>query len=204
MDRIKRLSMEILEEHKDEFGTDFAENKKILDGISIVRSKGLKNELAGFITKFIKRELREKKEKEEQLQKEAQVTKESDESVETIEVSSEPSQTTESSEVIVEDESVMKPEPRVPVWVQSTGQHWIDGAVSDREFTDALGFLVNERIIDVEVAPPLEEIDDLVDEEPQVPTSTEWWINGDVPEDQFLEGIKWMIEHQLIRGLGSN
>ena len=98
MDRIKRLSMEILEEHKDKFGTDFGENKKILDGISIVRSKGLKNELAGFITKFIKRELREKKEKEEQLQKEAQVTKESDETVETIEVSSEPSQTTEPSE----------------------------------------------------------------------------------------------------------
>ena len=58
--------MEILDVHKDQFGTDFLENKKILDSVSIVRSKGLKNELAGYITKFIKREIREKQEKEKQ------------------------------------------------------------------------------------------------------------------------------------------
>ena len=73
MDRIKRLSMEILDENKDRFGTDFLENKKILDEISIVRSKGLKNELAGFITKFIKREIRDQAEK---LRKEKESLKE--------------------------------------------------------------------------------------------------------------------------------
>ena len=72
MDRIKRLSMEILEDYKDKFGTDFVENKKILEDISIVRSKELKNELAGFITKFIKREIRDKDEK---LAKEAEIAK---------------------------------------------------------------------------------------------------------------------------------
>ena len=70
MDRIKRISMEILEEHKEKFGVDFDENKKTLDNISIIRSKELKNELAGFITKFIKHELREIKENEE-LEKQA-------------------------------------------------------------------------------------------------------------------------------------
>ena len=73
VDRIKRLSMEILDGNKDRFGTDFGENKKILEEISIVRSKGLKNELAGFITKFIKREIREQ---EEKLQKEKESQKE--------------------------------------------------------------------------------------------------------------------------------
>ena len=68
MDRIKKLSMEILETNKEKFGTDFRENKKILDDIAIVRSKGLKNELAGFITRFIKREIRQN---EEKLAKEA-------------------------------------------------------------------------------------------------------------------------------------
>ena len=70
MDRIKRISLEILEVDREKFGTDFRENKKILDTISIIRSKGLKNELAGYITKFIKREIREK---EEQLEKEKQM-----------------------------------------------------------------------------------------------------------------------------------
>ena len=73
MDRIKKLSIEILETNKEKFSTDFRENKKILDDIAIIRSKGLKNELAGFITRFIKREIRQN---EEKSAKEAQSIKE--------------------------------------------------------------------------------------------------------------------------------
>lgn len=57
--------MEIMDQHKSDFGIDFTDNKKALDKVSIIRSKGLKNEIAGFITKFIKHEIREQKEKEE-------------------------------------------------------------------------------------------------------------------------------------------
>jgi len=67
VDRIKRLSYEVLDEHKSKFGEDFAENKKALDQISIVRSKGLKNEISGYITKFIKKEIREEKAKQARI-----------------------------------------------------------------------------------------------------------------------------------------
>jgi small subunit ribosomal protein S17e len=56
--------------HKSKFGTDFAQNKKVLDDVAIVRSKGLKNEIAGYITTFIKREIEEQKEKEAQAMQE--------------------------------------------------------------------------------------------------------------------------------------
>lgn len=56
MDRIKRLSMQVLDQHKEKFTVDFADNKKILDQLAVVRSKGLKNEMAGYITKLLKRE----------------------------------------------------------------------------------------------------------------------------------------------------
>ena len=46
----------------------FADNKKILDQISIIRSKGLKNEMAGYITKFIKKEIRDEKVKQAQIE----------------------------------------------------------------------------------------------------------------------------------------
>lgn len=59
MDRIKRLSYEVLEKYKSRFGENFTDNKKSLDEIAIVRSKGLKNEVAGYITNFIKKENRE-------------------------------------------------------------------------------------------------------------------------------------------------
>ena len=67
MNRIKRLSFEVLEDHKSEFGEDFAENKKALNQISIIRSKSLKNEITGHITRLIKKENREAKSKQERI-----------------------------------------------------------------------------------------------------------------------------------------
>ena len=52
--------MEVLKDKRDMFGVDFDENKKALNQISTIRSKILKNALAGYITKFIKNELRNK------------------------------------------------------------------------------------------------------------------------------------------------
>ena len=56
MDRIKRLSNEVLNEYSERFGTDFSTNKQALNEISIIRSKGLKNEIAGYITKMLQRQ----------------------------------------------------------------------------------------------------------------------------------------------------
>ncbi len=67
MDRIKRILREILQDYKDDFGVDFIENKKTLNTISTIRSKVLKNELAGYITKFIKHEIKEKTENEKKI-----------------------------------------------------------------------------------------------------------------------------------------
>ena len=67
MDRIKRLSFEVLDEHKSKFGEDFADNKKVLDQLTIIRSKSLKNKITGYITRFIKKEIREEKAKQAQI-----------------------------------------------------------------------------------------------------------------------------------------
>ena len=65
--------------HKARFGTDFSQNKKALNDIAIVRSKELKNEIAGYITTFIKREIEEQKEKEAQALQETQSVNETEE-----------------------------------------------------------------------------------------------------------------------------
>ena len=79
MDRIKRLSMDILEKNDNSFGTDFDENKKILNEITIVRSKSLKNEIAGYITNLIRKQTRLKEEKQnsESSEQETAVSEES-------------------------------------------------------------------------------------------------------------------------------
>jgi small subunit ribosomal protein S17e len=56
----------ILDDYKDQFGGSFDDNKKILNDISTIRSKQLKNKIAGYITKLIKNEIRNNAEKENQ------------------------------------------------------------------------------------------------------------------------------------------
>jgi small subunit ribosomal protein S17e len=68
LDRIKRISYEVLAGHKSKFGEDFADNKKVLNQIAIVRSKGLKNKIAGYITNFLKKEIREEKAKQTRVE----------------------------------------------------------------------------------------------------------------------------------------
>ena len=60
MERIKRISAEILERYPENFGTDFDQNKATLKKIAVVRSKLLRNRIAGFITAYLRRENTEK------------------------------------------------------------------------------------------------------------------------------------------------
>ena len=88
MNRIKRLSYEVLEEHKSKFGVDFADNKKILNQISIIRSKGLKNEIAGYITRLIKTEIRDENTKQARIAASRSIT-ETESEIETSETTTE-------------------------------------------------------------------------------------------------------------------
>lgn len=101
MDRIKRLSYEVLDEHKSKFGVDFADNKKALNQISIIRSKCLKNEIAGYITKFIKKEIREAKTKQDRIDASRTII-ETEQEVETSEVPTE-----EISETAISTEEIL-------------------------------------------------------------------------------------------------
>jgi small subunit ribosomal protein S17e len=60
MDRIKRISNELLEKYPDRFSTDFDENKEAMKKLAVVRSKLLRNKIAGYITSYRHRQAAEK------------------------------------------------------------------------------------------------------------------------------------------------
>ncbi len=51
MDRVRRLSQEILQKYPGMFGTDYTANKAQLAKIATVHSKTIRNKLVGTITK---------------------------------------------------------------------------------------------------------------------------------------------------------
>ncbi len=56
MNRIRRFSDEILVKHPDLFTNDFEKNKQLLLSVATIKYKGLRNEIAGYITAIIRGE----------------------------------------------------------------------------------------------------------------------------------------------------
>jgi small subunit ribosomal protein S17e len=57
MDRVKRMSNELLERYPDKFTIDFNKNKETIQSYAQVRSKELRNKIAGYITAIVNRNL---------------------------------------------------------------------------------------------------------------------------------------------------
>lgn len=56
MDRVRRISQEILEKHRSLFTESYEENKRVLSEVAMIRSKQLRNEILGCITSLVRKE----------------------------------------------------------------------------------------------------------------------------------------------------
>jgi small subunit ribosomal protein S17e len=52
LDRVRRISEEIVLKYPGAFGTDYRTNKDELNKVAVVHSKMLRNKIAGYITKM--------------------------------------------------------------------------------------------------------------------------------------------------------
>jgi len=52
---LKRTGKKLYSEHKDEFKDEFEGNKKIVDDLVDVQSKKLRNIIAGYVTRLVKK-----------------------------------------------------------------------------------------------------------------------------------------------------
>lgn len=55
MDRVRRISTELLNRYPDKFVQDFEQNKKVINELATVRSKVLRNTIAGYITSYLRK-----------------------------------------------------------------------------------------------------------------------------------------------------
>ena len=66
MNRVKKLSTDLLNRYPDKFNVDFQQNKKIVDEVAKVKSKELRNQIAGYIASYINKQTKEQNKKIEQ------------------------------------------------------------------------------------------------------------------------------------------
>jgi len=66
LNRVKKLSTELLNKYPNKFNVDFQQNKKVIDEIAKVRSKELRNQIAGYIASYINKQAKEQNKKIEE------------------------------------------------------------------------------------------------------------------------------------------
>jgi small subunit ribosomal protein S17e len=70
VNRVRRISEQLMKLYPDKFSSDYESNKKVISELAIIRSKLLRNEIVGYITRHYKmlEEEKESGQKEEASQ----------------------------------------------------------------------------------------------------------------------------------------
>jgi hypothetical protein len=117
-------------------------------------------------------------------------------------------------EILPETETIQPTiqRPPVPDWVKSNAAWWGKGTIDDNEFTNGIGYLIQNKIIDIpellqaNVSPEKLANPDtgIIEAEftPIVPhwvkNNAIWWSEGQLTDDDFLVGIKYLLEKGII------
>ena len=88
----------------------------------------------------------------------------------------------------------------VPNWIKNNAKWWSSGLISDDDFLKGISYLIEEQILLVEY---IADSETTVNYKKTVPlwikNTSEWWADGKIDENEFLKGIKFLIENGIIR-----
>ena len=91
----------------------------------------------------------------------------------------------------------------IPDWVKNNADVWSKGLISDRDFAAALGYMMKEKIIQVENVKVDSEGLIVIDENLHLPiwikNNAEWWADGLITDDDFVRGLQFFVENGIIK-----
>ncbi len=105
-------------------------------------------------------------------------------------------------------EAVGLSNPKVPEWIKNNAKWWSENQIEDSDFTFGIAHLIKEKIIDIPDLPQqasqnFESNDEDATEDTIVPdwvrNNAAWWADDLISEDEFLNGIKYLVEKKIIR-----
>ena len=83
----------------------------------------------------------------------------------------------------------------VPDWVKNTAGWWSTDAISEKEFVNAIQFLVNDKIIQVSVSGSVGTSNGVPD---WVKNTAGWWSTDAISEKEFVNAIEFLIKSGII------
>jgi hypothetical protein len=85
----------------------------------------------------------------------------------------------------------------IPLWIREFAKYWHNGAITDVEFSNGIGFLIKEGIIVVPETQNQKTSDEVIIPE-WVKASAGWWIDRQISDMEFAKGIEFLIKKGII------
>jgi len=85
----------------------------------------------------------------------------------------------------------------IPLWVREFAKYWYNGAITDVEFSNGIGFLIKEGIIIVPDTQNQKTSNEVIIPE-WVKASAGWWIDRQISDVEFAKGLEFLIKEGII------
>jgi len=88
---------------------------------------------------------------------------------------------------------------KMPRWIKNNAKWWSEGQIGDSDFVGGIQHMIKERIIDIPDLPPQasEKAEEKIPD--WIRNNAGWWADGQISEDDFLNGIKYLVEQGIIK-----
>lgn len=83
----------------------------------------------------------------------------------------------------------------IPDWVKPMAKWWSERQIEDKEFSSALLFLIENKIIDIPIVETKSNEDTIPD---WIRNNALWWSEGAISDKDFVLGIQYMMKNGII------
>ena len=92
---------------------------------------------------------------------------------------------------------------QIPEWVKNVADWWANGEVSETEFLTGISYLINNNIIRLDFMPcSIKNESQTISSAKLIPdwvkNNARWWSEELIEDADFVNGIKYLIEKQII------
>ncbi len=91
----------------------------------------------------------------------------------------------------------------VPSWIKNNAGWWSDDKIDDFTFAQGIGFLIKNKIIQIHDLPTTPDGEIALEKDIAIPSwiknNAGWWADDSISDSDFLYGIKFLVENNIIQ-----
>jgi hypothetical protein len=91
----------------------------------------------------------------------------------------------------------------VPSWIKNNAGWWAENKIDDFTFAQGIGFLIKNKIIQIDDLPTTTDGEIAIEKDITIPSwiknNAGWWASDVISDSDFLYGIKFLVENNIIK-----